>query len=232
MEPRVDLTALEHVTPSPALRSWVEAAVAEAEAVESAASHDSAPGATPSAAATSRPAPPRRRRSRRPLALAGALACLVVVVLAAALLLSGGDGGGAPSVPQVAPVALRSARAPAPAVRGDGLLAASIDGVAFPAWASWRATGERSDRVEGREVRTVFYANRGGDRVGYAIVGGDALPFGGRYVRWRGIPMWVYELGDATAVMWLRDGRTCIVAGRGVGTDTLLALAGADTRPA
>lgn len=222
MEPRVDLTALEHVTPSPALRTLVEEAVAEAERA-----HAEGSSARP-------PAPPRhRRRSRRALVLAGALAGVVAVALAVTLLLSGGDGGAAPSVPQVAPVALRAARAPAPAVRAGGLLEASIDGISFPAWANWRATGERSDRVGGRDVRTVFYADRGGDRVGYAIAGGDALPYGdGRYVRWRGIPMWVYELGDATAVMWLRDGRTCIVAGRGVGTDTLLALAGAETRPA
>ncbi|HST43520.1 MAG TPA: hypothetical protein VLK58_28600 [Conexibacter sp.] len=210
MEPGVDLSALQHVTASPALRTWVEAAVTEARSV----------------------APPRRRRRPRLVLAAGALAALVAVALAATLLLSGGDDA-APSVPQVAPVTLRAARAPAPAVRGGGLLEASIDGVAFPAWANWRATGERSDRVGGRDVRTVFYANRGGDRVGYAIAGGDALPYGGgRYVSWRGIPMWVYELDGGTAVMWLRDGRTCIVAGRGVGTDTLLALAGADERTA
>ena len=38
----------------------------------------------------------------------------------------------------------------------------------------WRAVGQRDDEIDGRDVTTVFY-ERGGDRVSYSIVAGDAL---------------------------------------------------------
>jgi hypothetical protein len=94
-----------------------------------------------------------RRRSWRPAA-ALALACVMAafVVLVAA---------GGPAVEQVLAVAARPATAPAALDRG-------FEGVKFPRYAKWRATGERRDVIAGREVRTVFYAQ--GDRViAYAI---------------------------------------------------------------
>jgi hypothetical protein len=64
-------------------------------------------------------------------------------------------------------------------------LATAVDGVTFPYWEdrfAWRSTGARTDRLDGRTVTTVFYANR--------------------------------------------DGRMCVLSGKGVSGATLLALAG------
>lgn len=175
----------------------------------------------------------RRRRPRHRLAWAGgAAAALALVALLLVLVLpSGGDGGGgAPTVPEVAAVALRAPDGPAPQRSADGLLDVDGDGVPFPDWSApeaggWRATGTRGDRVGDRDVTTVVYEDDAGRRVGYAIAERPELPIGGRYVDHRGEHMWVYEVDGATAVMWLRDGRTCVVAGRGVPERALLDLA-------
>jgi hypothetical protein len=187
-------------------------------------------GGVPSAAARRWP-----RRPRRPLAWAGgAVAALALVALLLVLVLPGGDGagggGGAPTVPEVAAVALRAPDGPAPQPADAGRLDVAGDGIPFPDWSSpeaggWSATGTRSDRVGDRDVTTVVYEDDAGRRVGYAIAERPELPIGGRYVDHRGEHMWVYEVDGATAVMWLRDGRTCVVAGRGVPEEALLDLA-------
>lgn len=130
---------------------------------------------------------------------------------------------------------MREATEPAPAARPGGTLDASVAPISFPDWqahppgpagAAWRASGARADNVGGRDVTTVFYDAPGGQRVGYAIAAGDELPAaGGRYVRRDGVDTWVYEVDGAPAVMWYRDGRTCVVAGRDVDVDTLVTLA-------
>jgi hypothetical protein len=77
-------------------------------------------------------------------------------------------------------------------------------------------------------VHTVFYTNEQGQRVGYAIADGTSLPVGdGRWATHNGVKMWTYDVDGHTAVMWYRDGLTCIVSGRGVDAATLEALAGA-----
>jgi hypothetical protein len=240
-------------TPAPTrLRAAVEALVADAEARERTAPRDeAAPGApAPRAAAAAGTSAqhddtaaaagkPARSRPwlRRPFAWAGgAVAALAVVALLLVLVLSGGSGGpgtgtGTPSVEQVAAVALQPPSDAAPAALPGGRLAVSGDGIPFPDWSGqpgggWRATGTRSERVGDRDVTTVVYADDAGRRVGYAIAEAPALPLGGRAVERNGVPMWVYELdGGGTAVMWLRDGRTCVVAARGVDAGTLLDLA-------
>jgi hypothetical protein len=173
-----------------------------------------------------RPATLRRPRlAFRPrLALAGAAA----TVLAAFALLGAATGPAGPSVAQAARLALSPARMAPPAARPDGTLAASVDGVAYPYWADdsrWRAVGERSDRLHGRTVRTVFYAD-GSARIGYAIAAGSPLSVrGGTTVERHGVRMRVLRSGPATVVTWLRGGHTCILAGRGVDAQALLALA-------
>jgi len=193
-----------------------------------------APGARPARRRLRRGSRHGAAGARRPFAWAGgAVAALAVVALLLVLVLPGGDGGGAgtPSVEQVAAVALRQPSEPAPAALPGGRLALEGDGIPFPDWSArpsgaWHATGARSDRVGDRDVTAVFYADDGGRRVGYAIAQAPALPLGGRPVERNGTQMWVYELdGGGTAVMWLRDGRTCVVAGRGVDARTLLDLA-------
>jgi hypothetical protein len=175
-------------------------------------------------------APARRRRrpaipgrlggafARRALAVAGA----ATAVLVAAVLATAPQG---PSVADAAQLALAPARAAAPPPRGDGTLAAAVDGVAYPYWERWRATGTRRDVVRGRAIRTVFYAD-GGRRIGYAIAAGAPLPVhGGTTVARGGVRLRVLHAGAATVVTWLRHGHTCVLAARDVDATVLIRLA-------
>lgn len=140
--------------------------------------------------------------------MAGAAALGIAVGLAA----SGGGSGAAPApLEAAAPGALASTEA-APAVRGD-TLNASVDGVAFPRWPGWAATGQRTDVVSGRDTRTVFY-ERGGSRVGYTIVSGAPLewPDGARRTTAGGTEVRVVKRAGRTFVFWRQGGRTCIVS--------------------
>jgi anti-sigma factor RsiW len=150
---------------------------------------------------------PRRRPRWRPLAaIAGvAAAALVALVLA--------TGGGAPTVTAVLDVA---GRAPAAAISpvGGPLLPVEVEGVPFPDYAEkfgWRAVGRRSDEVDGRSVTTVTYA-RGGERVRYSIVAGEALDEpDGEDLEAEGTRL--RRIGDANAVTWEREGHTCVMVG-------------------
>lgn len=165
--------------------------------------------------------------------LAGALA---LVAVAAALVVSL-TGGGSPAltVREASALTLRPATTAAPAEnpRNGTQLAAAVDGVAFPYWEErfgWRATGARSDHIGGRAVMTVFYANGRGQRIGYAILAGTPAPHvSGGVVRWLdGTPYRLLVEDASNVVTWLRDGHMCVVAGRGVDSGTLLALASWD----
>jgi hypothetical protein len=171
----------------------------------------------------------RRLRMRFGGVLAGAGAVAVVLVVLG--LLAGGiltNDAAAPGVRAVAPVALRGATAPAPAVRPGGeLLAAQAGPIAFPTWtrAGWRAVGARSDTIRGHDVRTVFYADGAGRRIGYAIADARLPVAGGELVTRRGARLRVLARGTTAIVTWRRAGRTCILAGRGVAVGRLLTLA-------
>jgi len=181
--------------------------------------------------ADARRAPARERRLpgrlRGVLAAAGAVAAVLVVLgLFANRILD--DGSPPPSVRAVAPLALRAATAPAPAARPGGeLLAARSGPIAFPAWTrvGWRAVGARRDTVGGHDVRTVFYLDAAGQRIGYAIADGRLPVAGGQLVTRRGAQLRVLARGATSVVTWRRDGRTCILAGRGVPVERLLTLA-------
>jgi hypothetical protein len=174
------------------------------------------------------PAPGRGWLARR-LAGAGALAAAAVVALA--VLLSGGGSAGL-SLHEATALTLSAAKAPAPpesAGNRDELVAA-VEGVHFPYWNGrfgWRSTGQRSDRVAGRTVTTVFYANAGGQRIGYAIVAGTPAPrVGGGAIDWnKGTPYRLLRTQGAQVVTWLRNGRLCVLSGHGISGATLLALA-------
>jgi hypothetical protein len=174
----------------------------------------------------------RRRRLRLGSALAAAAALpallLVVLGIAADGILDGGGAAAPPHVRDVAAVALRPVAAAAPAARPGGeLLRAHAGPVVFPSGArlGWHAVGARRDTVRGHELRTVFYADAAGRRIGYTVADAELPVGGGRRVERRGLWLWVLDRGATSIVTWRRDGRTCILAGRGVPVARLLPLA-------
>jgi hypothetical protein len=176
------------------------------------------------------PASPAKRRAwwtRFP-----AVATATVAVAAAVLAIIVLPGGGDPSVTDAATLAELPAAEPAPAAEPDqpALLAASFEGLSYPDWQGefgWRAVGERTDELDGRDTRTVFYENADGARIGYTIVSGEALddPSGAERSMVDGVELAAFEPDGANGVTWLRDGHTCVLAGEGVERSTLLELA-------
>lgn len=156
---------------------------------------------------------PRRRRLRGLLIPAGGLVAAVAV---AVVIMVGGDG--APSVLATASLAARGPVLPAPAENeaNDALLESSIDGVAFPYWGDlkWESVGARDDKIEGRDAKTVYYANPKGVRAAYTILGGDAVdrPSGASKRTDNGVELYVVEDNGRRIVTWERDGHTCVLS--------------------
>jgi hypothetical protein len=170
----------------------------------------------------------RRRTTPLRLGFAGALA---LGVIAAALVVSLSGGGPALTLRTAVALTLRPATTTAPGqdLHNATELAANVEGVAFPYWDDrfgWRATGARSDHVDGHTVRTVFYA-RGHDQwIGYAIVAGAPPSVSGGVVIERGGTRYRFLSEDgASVVTWPRDGHLCVVSGHGVSSAALMALA-------
>jgi len=154
----------------------------------------------------------------------GAVAAAVVVVIAVS------GGGGAPSVAEASRVALAPNESGPPPEGAQNVLDASVDGIQYPYWGhmfGWEAVGQRDDVVRGHTIDTVFYANRRGQRIGYAIAKGGSLPVsGGTTTTRNGVEFRVISQGNGTTVVtWLRNGHTCILAGKHVDTDVMLGLA-------
>jgi anti-sigma factor RsiW len=162
----------------------------------------------------------RHARRRRPrlvpgLALGGVAAATAAVVLA--LVLTGGPGG--PTVADAARLAARPPTGPAPARLDDSRaqLAARVDGVVFPDLTrayGWRQVGVRHGDVEGREATVVYY-EKGGERIGYAIMAGSALPSpsGAHAVVRRGVRYETLDVDGTPTVTWRRLGHTCVLTG-------------------
>jgi hypothetical protein len=165
----------------------------------------------------------------------GAAATVLAAGVAALVLALAGSGGAELTLAQASAVTLRPATMPAPreSAGNRSTLAASVEGVRFPYWGErfgWRATGSRFDRVGGRRFHTVFYSDGAGHTIGYAIVAGRApsLSAAGT-VHWReGTAYRLGAAGGVEVVTWKRDGRLCVVSGRGVPSGTLLTLASWD----
>lgn len=179
--------------------------------------------------------PPRMRarpRMRMRIAAVGAPIATAAAALAIVLATAGPSG---PSLLNAAQVALRTPTLapPSPSPNRPLQLTRSVQGIAFPYWQDslgWRATGARADRVDGREVTTVFYSAArspsAAGRVGYAIVAGRALPVpGGTTVSYAGHRYALLSSHGATVLTWRRAGHTCILAAHGVSSETLLHLA-------
>ncbi|HEY2537473.1 MAG TPA: hypothetical protein VGI24_10885 [Solirubrobacteraceae bacterium] len=167
------------------------------------------------------------------------LAAMVVAAIAgAALALLTGGGThrpvqpAGPSLSAATQLTLGAATTGAPreSAAHAGQLNVAVDGVAFPYWEErfgWRASGTRTDTIGGRSVRTVFYSGPRGRRIGYAIVGGTPAPAtsGGTLVWHRDVAYRLRRIGAVPVVTWQRDGRLCVLSGRGVSGATLVRLA-------
>ncbi len=165
-----------------------------------------------------------------------AMAVAAVAGAALALLTGGGTHRAAqpagPSLSAASRLTLSAATTGAPreSPMHSKQLNVAVDGVAFPYWKErfgWRASGTRTDTIGGRSVTTVFYAGPSGKRIGYAIVGGMPAPAtsGGTLVWHRGVPYRLQQVGAVPVVTWQRDGRLCVLSGRGVSGATLVRLA-------
>jgi hypothetical protein len=177
-----------------------------------------------------------RREARSPLlgrlAPAGAIA---VALAALALVLSTLFGGGqGPSVLEVHGLLARGPEAPAPPTVPGAKheLAAQVEGVSFPnldlkPGFDWVAVGERSDRLDGRTTRTVFYRHEE-HLVAYTIVGGKPLgiPATAEPRRRNGIDVGLLrdQHGHDIAV-FERGGKTCVISGHVHKRSSLVRLA-------
>jgi anti-sigma factor RsiW len=164
-------------------------------------------------------------------AVAGALA---VLVLALVLILPAGTPG-APTVSQAAALALRGVQAPAPArdPHAPGAkLASDIENVYFPNWAQqfgWKAVGQRTDHINGRLAKTVYYELHG-HVVAYTIVGAPALtnPPARVTLFEHGTAYRTLMLNGRQVVTWRRAGHTCVLSAAGLPGTELQRLASAD----
>ena len=170
---------------------------------------------------------PRRRRWRLPplqmllpaAGLAAAAAVAVIVVLS----------GSAPSTESMLAAATR---APTASVsldpREPALLRDRVEQVRFPNFEGalgWEAEGTRTDAIDGRDTRTVFY-RREGRETAYTIVAGEALEWPeGEKTTIGGVKFRSFTQDGRAVVTWRRDGRTCVLSGENVSNDTLLELA-------
>jgi hypothetical protein len=161
---------------------------------------------------------PARRRPvvARPGFIAAAFAVVACAAGAAAIVLSRDDEVQAAEV-----VALANK----PADRTDPTTL-SVDGIAFASWPGWRQSGARRDELVEQDVGTVFYA-RGRRTVAYSIVERPSVPRpeGATTVQRGGTTYTVGTLEGRDAVVWFRNGRTCVISGTGVSRSTLLRLA-------
>ena len=240
-----DLTALADGRLDPARRAALEQRIAADPMLEQALARQRAGLATIAAAreATSAPlglrsrveamareaAEPRRRRFRLPavgrwlpvagLAATAAVAVIVVLVFA-----------GGPATESMLAAALRP---PVAAVTLDPsqprLLREEVEGVRFPNYKAkfaWEANGTRTDAIDGRDTRTVFY-RREGREVAYTIVAGDALdwPDDATRTTQEGTELRSFQEDGRNVVTWRRQGRTCVMSASGVPAATLLELA-------
>jgi hypothetical protein len=173
-----------------------------------------------------RPTRPRLHGWRR-LALGGFAGAVAAAALAALVLPIGSES---PTVPDASQLAERPVTDPvAVADSSPKLLAAEVEGVAFPNWSrefGWRAVGTRADQLGDREARTVLY-ERDGKRIAYTIVSGKgiAAPSDASATIRNGINLHAFGDRGRHVVTWWRDGRTCVLSASGVGDRELLTLA-------
>ena len=156
---------------------------------------------------------------------AGIAAGAVAVALGFVVLVGGGPG-----INDVAAAALRpptAAIGPAPA--GSKVLGERFADIRYPNFLGkfgWKAVGKRSDEIDGRATRTVFY-KKGGRRIAYTIVSGAALenPDSASRAEVEGTVLRSLRAEGLTVVTWRRRGHTCVIASKDVPLKELQTLA-------
>jgi anti-sigma factor RsiW len=174
--------------------------------------------------------PMGRVRRRRAGILGGLVGIAAALVLLLVVVLPTGSGG--PTISEAAELSsLPATETDVPVDAGNAkLLDASQSGVPFPNLVAgdfgWRPAGERTDRLDGRDTTTVFY-EKGGKRIGYTILSGDPIdpPGDSNQTDLNGVSLHVTRDGSKQIVTWLRQGKTCVLSGEGVGSRELLTLA-------
>jgi hypothetical protein len=176
-----------------------------------------------------REAPAKQRRPPRVGGLASwriGLAGATAVVVAALVITLSGGATPAPSLAQVAALSGRGPAGPAPGPLPSAsttLLTAAVGDLHFPNWQAQgglRSSGERTDAIDGRTVKTVFYTHAG-TRLAYSIVASPLLP-GSRVAN---SPYVVVQDGSRVTVVWSDRGHTCALTGVGVSAGALWGLA-------
>jgi hypothetical protein len=170
------------------------------------------------------PAPLRSRALGLGLGLAGVLGALAWTLAAV------GGSQAVLSVAEVATLAARPAMATVPEPPHDPATLPHFRaaGLPFPYWEDafgWKATGVRSDGVDGRTLTTVFYRSHA-RRIAYTIVPGTRLPDtpGAETIKRSGIVVHAFTVDRRLVVTWLRRGHTCVLSGSDVPLHTLLEL--------
>jgi hypothetical protein len=216
------------IAASPELSSLYERERRVVELLHEARSTDRAPASLRARIDAQRP--PRPARARRRVGYGGAFAgALAAVVLALVLILPGGSPG-APSVSQAAALAgLGPAlAAPQPDPTSPAKLETGVEEVYFPNWSdrfNSPATGERTDRLNGRMAVTVYYSWRGKE-LAYTIVGAPVLSTpAARVTTMGGIRLHTLTQQGRTVVTWRRAGHTCVLSATGVPAVVLQRLA-------
>lgn len=175
--------------------------------------------------------PARRRRATAPAGLLSwrlGLAGLAAVVVVALVITLGGGSTATPSLAQVAALSGRGPAGPAPGPLSSApttLLTAAVGDLHFPHWQAqggWRSSGERTDTLDGRTVKTVFYTHSGtGTQLAYSIVASPVVSgspvANGSYT--------VVQNGSRVTVVWTDRGHTCELTGVGTNAETLWSLA-------
>ena len=105
----------------------------------------------------------------------------------------------------------------------------SFEGVTFPDWGhefGWHATGARRDEAGDRDADTVYYEHMG-HRIGYTVLSGPSvgLPERGTRVVRDGMAIQLFHEDERSVVVFERNGRICVLAGKVLADETLIKLA-------
>ena len=157
---------------------------------------------------------------------AGLAAGAIAVTLALVMVIGGGPG--------IEDVAAAATRAPtanvAPVPPTSKLLKERVADVRFPNYVGkfgWKAVGTRTDEIQGRATRTVFY-EKDGKRIAYTVVSGAALdePGAASKAVVEGTVIRALRSAGREVVTWRRRGHTCVLSSKDVPRAELVALAG------